>query len=139
MTEAIDQMLDELMATALHMEQCKEDGDTEAVRFKLVLHYTIKVPPLALPRSSSGSTPGTIRWHELLRTLLILDVTKEKLKPLQRSLIRQLLQPLIQNYQQVQLQIEDPKEYSTAEESSICLRSRVGHAAGMILATIQLR
>ncbi|KAG0233219.1 Centromere/kinetochore protein zw10 [Mortierella sp. GBA43] len=136
MTEAIDQMLDELFATALNVEQYKECGSTETSKFSLAIQYTIKVPPLALPRSISGSTPGFIRWHELLRALMLLDVAKEKLKPLQRSLIRQLLQPLIQSYQQVELRIEGIGGYSSATESSICLNARTGRAADALLSDV---
>ncbi|KAK3817203.1 MAG: Centromere/kinetochore Zw10-domain-containing protein [Benniella sp.] len=136
MAEAIDQMLDELLATAINVEQWKEGEDTEAFKFKLLLHYTIKVPPLSLPRSNSGSAPGFIRWHELLRALVLLDVAKEKLRPLQKSLIRLLLQPLIQCYQQVELQIEDRGQYSLADGSSICLRPRQGQATDTLFGDV---
>ncbi|KAF9347060.1 Centromere/kinetochore protein zw10 [Mortierella sp. AD094] len=118
MTEAIDQMLDELVAGAVHFEQ-PEDVDVH--KFNVSLSYNIKVPPLSLPRSSSASTPGTIRWHELVRALTLLDVAKEKLRPLQKALTRQLLQPLIQFHQQVHLQLESPGNYATANRSSISL------------------
>ncbi|KAF8938445.1 Centromere/kinetochore protein zw10 [Dissophora ornata] len=121
MTEAIDQMLDELVASAIHFEQQSED-DT-AHTFKLTLSYDIKVPPLSLPRSSSGSTPGAIRWHELVRALTLLDVATEKLRPLQKALIRQLLQPLIQHHQHVSLQIDSTGSYASAKGSSISLEA----------------
>ncbi|KAF9986114.1 Centromere/kinetochore protein zw10 [Modicella reniformis] len=128
MTEAIDQMLDELIVTAINVEPCIEDENPEATRFKLVLNYDIKVPPLALPRSNLGSAPGSVRWHELIRSLILLDATKVKLKQLQKSLIKNLLQPFIQHYQQVEFLMESP-DYSSAEKSSICLGARPGRAA----------
>ncbi|KAG0018050.1 Centromere/kinetochore protein zw10 [Entomortierella chlamydospora] len=127
MTEAIDQMLDELVAGALHIEQPE---DMDAHKFNLSLSYNIKVPPLSLPRSSSASTPGTIRWHELVRALTLLDVAKEKLRPLQKALTRQLLQPLIQLHQQVHLQLESSGNYATANGSSISMSTTEGQNTG---------
>ncbi|KAF9399657.1 Centromere/kinetochore protein zw10 [Mortierella sp. AD011] len=126
MTEAIDQMLDELVAGAIYIEQ-PEDMDVH--KFNLSLLYNIKVPPLSLPRSSSASTPGTIKWHELVRALILLDVAKEKLRPLQKALIRQLLQPLIQFHQQVHLQLESSGNYATANGSSISMSTAGGQNA----------
>ncbi|KAF9437148.1 Centromere/kinetochore protein zw10 [Entomortierella beljakovae] len=123
MTEAIDQMLDELVAGAIHIEH---PDDVDIYKFKLTLSYNIKVPPLSLPRSGSGSTPGTIRWHELARALTLLDVAKEKLRSLQKALVKQLLQPLIQFHEQVHLEIENSKDYSTSDRSSISLRTADG-------------
>ncbi|KAF9333962.1 hypothetical protein BGZ91_011043, partial [Linnemannia elongata] len=85
MTEAIDQMLDDLIANAIHYQHPTDDNNTQ---FKLTISYDIKVPPLALPRSSMNSAPGSIRWHALIRALTLLDVAREKLRPLQKFLIR---------------------------------------------------
>ncbi|KAF9205500.1 Centromere/kinetochore protein zw10 [Haplosporangium sp. Z 27] len=123
MTEAINQMLDELVAGAIHIEQ--SDG-SDVHKFKLNLSYKIKVPPLSLPRSRSASTPSTITWHELIRALTLLDVAKEKLKPLQKALTYQLLQPLIQFHQQIHLQLSNPEDYANASGSFISLRTAEG-------------
>ncbi|KAG0366214.1 Centromere/kinetochore protein zw10 [Gamsiella multidivaricata] len=119
MTEATDQMLDELIAGAIRVEH---SSDNDAVqKFGLVLSYNVKVPPLSLTRSSSASTPGTIRWHELVRALRLLDVATEKLRPLQKALIRHLIQPLVQHHHQVRLQVNSSGNYASAEGSSISL------------------
>ncbi|KAF9107846.1 Centromere/kinetochore protein zw10 [Mortierella sp. AM989] len=129
MTEAIDQMLDELVAGAIHLEQ---PDKADIHKFKLSLSYNIKVPPLSLPRSSSSSTPGKIRWHELVRALTLLDVAKEKLRPLQKALTRQLLQPLIQFHNQVHLRLESSGDYAAASESSISLSTAEGEESGKV-------
>ena len=140
MTEAIDQMLDELVASSIHIEQQSEDDTTHA--FKLTLSYDIKVPPLSLPRSSSGSTPGAIRWYELVRALTLLDVATEKLRPLQKALIRQLLQPLIQHHQHVSLQIDSTGSYASTKGSSISLeatpRNNTGNEQSVFLGSMRV-
>ncbi|KAF9184217.1 Centromere/kinetochore protein zw10 [Haplosporangium sp. Z 11] len=127
MTEAIDQMLDELVSNSIHTTHSNQDSTCS---FNLTLTYDIKVPPLSMPRSGSGSTPSTIRWHELIRALTLLDVAREKLRPLQKALIRHLLQPLIQYHHDAVLQIDSSADYATSHESSISLSTRPGQGTG---------
>ncbi|KAF9965837.1 Centromere/kinetochore protein zw10 [Mortierella alpina] len=127
MTEAIDQMLDELVAGAVHTE-IHDTGS--AYNFALSLAYTIDVPALALPRQRAGSTPGSIRWHELIRALSMLDVARDKLRPLQRCLIRDLLQPLIQSHDSAILNVDFSGDYAAAQQSSIVLSTKPGQAQG---------
>ncbi|KAG0306340.1 Centromere/kinetochore protein zw10 [Dissophora globulifera] len=134
MTEAIDQMLDELVAGAIHIEH-SSDGDPPT--FRLSLSYDIKVPPLSLPRSSAGSTPGSIRWHELIRALTLLDVVADKLRPLQKALFRYLLQPLVQHDQQVRLRIESNSDYASAKISFISLEATPGQGEGDIFSQVR--
>ncbi|KAF9908592.1 Centromere/kinetochore protein zw10 [Linnemannia zychae] len=124
MTEAIDQMLDELIANAIHYH-----SDDDNTWFKVSISYTIKVPPLALLRSNVGSTPGSIRWHELIRALVLLDVAQEKLRPLQKGLMRQLLQPLIQRHGDTVLHINDSDSYISDKENSISIELRQGNGS----------
>lgn len=127
MTEAIDQMLDELVAGAVHTEI----HDTGlAYNFTLSLAYTIDVPALALPRQRVGCTPGSIRWHELIRALSMLDVARDKLRPLQRCLIRDLLQPLIQFHDSAVLNVNFSGDYASAQQSSITLSTNPAQAQG---------
>ncbi|KAF9920529.1 Centromere/kinetochore protein zw10 [Linnemannia zychae] len=127
MTEAIDQMLDDLIANAIHLPHYNNEVNAP---FDLSISYDIKVPPLALPRFSTGSTPGSIRWHELIRALTLLDVAQEKLRPLQKCLIQQLLQPLIQHHRDSILQIASPNDYASAKGTSISLETEVGKGSG---------
>ncbi|KAF9918072.1 Centromere/kinetochore protein zw10 [Lobosporangium transversale] len=118
MTEAIDQMLDELVAGAIYLELPTEQNGGI---FKLNLSYDVKVPTLTHYRSSSRSAPGTVRWHELIRTLMLLDVINDKLKVVQNTLIRHLLQPLIRDHGNVRLAIENSGDYASAHHSTIAL------------------
>jgi light-regulated signal transduction histidine kinase (bacteriophytochrome) len=127
MSEALDQMLDELIANAIHYHF--EDNNS---MFKITISYTIKVPPLDLLRSSVDSTAGSIRWHELIRALILLDMTHEKLRPLQRGLTRQLLQPLIQHHSNTVLQFNGSESYTSAKESSISIELKSGHGPGRV-------
>ncbi|KAG0251028.1 Centromere/kinetochore protein zw10 [Mortierella polycephala] len=127
MTEAIDQMLDELVSNSIHITHSNQDS---VCSFSLTLTYNIKVPPLSMPRSGSGSTPSTIRWHELIRALTLLDVAREKLRPLQKALIRHLLQPLIQYHRDAVLQIDRSADYVASHGSSISLSTRPGQGTG---------
>ncbi|KAF9427337.1 hypothetical protein BGZ94_005084 [Podila epigama] len=80
-------------------------------------------------RSQSGSsaTPGSIRWHELVRALALLEVAPEKLRPLQKSILRNLLQPLIQYHRNSTLQLNTSgTSYAIAEGSSISLSVQTG-------------
>ncbi|KAF9086758.1 Centromere/kinetochore protein zw10 [Mortierella sp. AD031] len=124
MTEAIDQMLDDLIANAIHYEYPTDDANSHT---KVTISYNITVPPLALPRSGTDSTPGTIRWHELIRALTLLDVAQEKLRPLQKTLIRQLLRPLIEHHKDAALQIDRSNNYASAETTSISLDMKSGN------------
>ena len=127
MTEAIDQMLDELVASAIHITSTQEG----AIDFSLELSYNVKVPYLALPRPSKGSTPAIIRWHELVRALTLLDLAREKLRPVQRALVSHLLQPLIQYREDAALEIvHSSNDYATSAGSSISLRIKPGNATG---------
>ncbi|KAF9945249.1 Centromere/kinetochore protein zw10 [Mortierella alpina] len=127
MTEAIDQMLDELVAGAIHTQV---DDTGSAYNFTLSLAYTIDVPALALPRQSAESTAGSIRWHELIRALSMLDVARDKLRPLQRGLIRDLLQPLIQFHESAILNVNLSADYTSAQQSSITLSTKSGRSPG---------
>ncbi|KAG0379268.1 Centromere/kinetochore protein zw10 [Mortierella sp. AD032] len=127
MTGAIDQMLDDLIAHAIRYQYPIDDNNSQ---FKITISYNIKVPSLAFPRSSMDSTPGSIRWHELIRALTLLDVVQEKLRPLQKGLTRQLLQPLIQHHNDSVLHIQDSESYGSAKETSISLELKPGHEPG---------
>ncbi|KAF9125270.1 actin organization and endocytosis protein [Mortierella sp. 14UC] len=131
MTEAIDQMLDELITNAIHYQ-----FDDRNTRFKITISYTNEVPPLALLPSSVESTPGLIRWHELIRALMLLDVAQEKLRPLQKGLTRRLLQPLIQHHSSTVLQINNFESYTTAKESSIAIELIPGHGPGNLFGDV---
>ncbi|KAG0279470.1 Centromere/kinetochore protein zw10 [Linnemannia exigua] len=127
MTAAIDQMLDDLIAHAIHYQYPIDDNNSQ---FKITISYNIKVPSLAFPRSSMDSTPGSIRWHELIRALTLLDVVQEKLRPLQKCLTRQLLQPLIQRHNNSVLLIHNSESYVSAKETSISLELKPGCGPG---------
>lgn len=119
MTEAIDHMLDQLIASAIHFNHTEQDS---AYNYQLSFSYNVKVPPLALPRSGSASTPGSIRWHELIRALTLLELVSEKLRPLQKSILQNLLQPLIQFHKNSTLELlSSASNYASAEGSSISL------------------
>lgn len=130
MTEAIDQMLDDLIANAIHYQHPTDDNNTQ---FKLTISYDIKVPPLALPRSSMNSAPGSIRWHALIRALTLLDVAREKLRPLQKFLIRHVLQPLIEHHNDTVILIDNSTNYASATGTSISLEQDPGHGSGIVL------
>ncbi|KAF9134647.1 Centromere/kinetochore protein zw10 [Mortierella sp. GBA39] len=127
MTEAIDQMLDDLIANAIHYQYPTDDINTQ---FKLTISYDIKVPPLALPRSNTDSAPGLIRWHALIRALTLLDVAQEKLRPLQKFLIRQVLQPLIEHHNDAVILIDNSTSYASATGTSLSLELNPGHGSG---------
>ncbi|KAG0065259.1 Centromere/kinetochore protein zw10 [Linnemannia elongata] len=127
MTEAIDQMLDDLIANAIHYQHPTDDNNTQ---FKLTISYDIKVPPLALPRSSMNSAPGSIRWHALIRALTLLDVAREKLRPLQKFLIRHVLQPLIEHHNDAVILIDNSTNYASATGTSLSLEQDPGHGSG---------
>lgn len=130
MTEAIDQMLDELVAGAI----CALHGEDGASDFSLELSYNVKVPHLSLPRRGERSTPATIRWHELGRALTLLDVVQEKLAPLQKTLVQQILHPLIRSHNDVVLEIGcSSEEYSSSSGSSITLKLRPGEGSGQFM------
>jgi hypothetical protein len=135
MTDAIDQMLDDLIANAIHYQYPTDDT---GIHYKVTISYDIKVPALALPRSSSNSTPGLIRWHELIRALTLLDVAQEKLRPLQKFLIRQIIQPVIEHYDGVAIIISSPESYASAEGTSLSLEMNPGHGSGMVLDDLNL-
>ncbi|KAI1302433.1 Centromere/kinetochore protein zw10 [Mortierella claussenii] len=128
MTEATDQMLDELVAATVRIVK---PSDLDEHIFHLELSYRIKIPPLSSPRSSSRSTSGTIRWHELARALTLLDVATTKLKPLQKALVNQLLQPLIQHHGHAKLKVVSSGDYTSAQGSSISLISENGQTEGL--------
>jgi len=126
MTEAIDQMLDELVAGAI----CTVTGEDEA-DFRLELSYNVKVPHLSLPRRGERSTPATIRWHELGRALTLLDVVQEKLLALQKALVQQLLYPLIRSHNDAVIEIRrSSDDYPSSSGSSISLKFRPGQGSG---------
>ncbi|KAG0052997.1 Centromere/kinetochore protein zw10 [Gryganskiella cystojenkinii] len=125
MTEAIDQMLDELVASAIHI--ISNQGG--ATNFRLDLSYNVKVPYVALPGSSKGTAPAVIRWHELVRALTLLDLARDKLRPLQKALVQHLLQPLIQHHEDAVLEIvRSSNDYATSTGSFISLRIKSGEA-----------
>ncbi|KAI9238689.1 MAG: Centromere/kinetochore Zw10-domain-containing protein [Podila humilis] len=125
MSEAIDHMLDQLIASAIHFNHIEQDS---TYNYQLSFSYNVKVPPLALPRSGSASTPGSIRWHELVRALTLLELASEKLRPLQKSILRNLLQPLIQFHKDSTLELlSSASNYASAEGSSVSLSVTLGH------------
>lgn len=124
MSEAIDHMLDQLIAAAIHFDHTEQDS---TYSYRLSFSYDIKVPPLALPRAGSASTPGSIRWHELVRALTLLELASDKLRPLQKSIFRHLLQPLIQFHKDSTLEIvSSSRNYALADGSSISLAINLG-------------
>ncbi|KAG0333746.1 Centromere/kinetochore protein zw10 [Podila horticola] len=124
MSEAIDHMLDQLIAAAIHFDHTEQDS---TYSYQLSFSYDIKVPPLALPRAGSASTPGSIRWHELVRALTLLELASDKLRPLQKSILRHLLQPLIQFHKDSTLKIvSSSSNYALADGSSISLAINLG-------------
>ncbi|KAF8931082.1 Centromere/kinetochore protein zw10 [Haplosporangium gracile] len=129
MTEAIDQMLDDLVANAIHYQYPTDDTNNQ---FKVTISYDIKVPPLALPHSSTDSAPGLIRWHALIRALTLLDVVQEKLRPLQKFLTQHVLQPLIEHYSDAAILIGRSTSYASAKGSSLLLELDPGHGSGDI-------
>ncbi|GJJ70611.1 protein transport protein DSL1/ZW10 [Entomortierella parvispora] len=134
MTEAIDQMLDELVAGAIFTGPREEE---EASDFKLELLYNVKVPHLSLPRHSKKSTPVTIRWHELGRALTLLDVVQEKLAPLHKAMVQQLLYPLIRSHGDAILEIERSSDsYPSSSGSSISLKLRPGEGSDDIISAV---
>ncbi|KAG0212393.1 Centromere/kinetochore protein zw10 [Mortierella sp. GBA30] len=134
MTEAIDQMLDELVAGAVRLEHSFEDRNT----FRLTLSYDIKVPTLILPRRGTRSAPGSLRWHELIRALALLNAAGEKLRPLQKALVRDLLQPLIQCYQDFFPSIDYSEDYASAQGSSITLISKPAQGQDNIFGNVRM-
>lgn len=127
MTGAIDQMLDDLIANAIHYQYPTDDTN---IHYKVTISYDIKVPPLALPRSSADSTPGLIRWHELIRALTLLDVAQEKLHPLQKFLIRHILHPVIEHHIDAAILISNSAGYASAKGTSLSLEMNPGHGSG---------
>lgn len=118
-------MLDQLIASAIHFNHTEQDS---TYSYQLSFSYNVKVPPLALPRSGSASTPGSIRWHELVRALTLLELASEKLRPLQKSILRNLLQPLIQFHKDSTLELlSTASNYASAEGSSVSLSVNLGH------------
>ncbi|KAF9296965.1 Centromere/kinetochore protein zw10 [Mortierella antarctica] len=125
MSEAIDHMLDQLIASAIHFNHTEHDS---TYYYQLFFSYNIKVPPLALPRAGSASTPGSIRWHELVRALTLLELASDKLRPLQKSILRNLLQPLIEFHKDSTLElVSSASNYASADGSSISLSVNLGH------------
>ncbi|KAG0345170.1 Centromere/kinetochore protein zw10 [Podila humilis] len=125
MSEAIDHMLDQLIAAAIHFSFTDQHSK---YNYNLSFSFNIKVPPLALPRAGSTSTTGSVRWHELVRTLNLLGLAQEKLRPLQKSILRNLIQPLIQFHTDSTVEISSAADrYATAEGSSISLTINLSH------------
>lgn len=122
---AIDHMLDQLIASAIHFNHTEHDS---TYYYQLFFSYNIKVPPLALPRAGSASTPGSIRWHELVRALTLLELASDKLRPLQKSILRNLLQPLIEFHKDSTLElVSSASNYALADGSSVSLSVNLGH------------
>ncbi|KAF9970313.1 Centromere/kinetochore protein zw10 [Actinomortierella ambigua] len=119
MTGAIHQLLEDLMANALTTQYpTNEDkGVKDQPLFNLTLSYTIPVPPSSIPRTATteasiseaaavaAAAPKSIRWHELLRSLVTLNAYPEKLRPMQKAVIHHLIDPLVHHDQYAQLSL----------------------------------
>ncbi|KAF9159168.1 Centromere/kinetochore protein zw10 [Actinomortierella ambigua] len=110
-TSTITAVLTDLMANALTIRYPTDDdkGLKDLASFNLTLSYTIPVPSSSLPRASTTTTevspsetaavaaaaPKSVRWHELLRSLVTLNAYSEKLRPMQKAMIHHLIDPLV--------------------------------------------
>ncbi|KAG0231878.1 Centromere/kinetochore protein zw10 [Actinomortierella wolfii] len=153
MTGAIHQLLDDLIANALTINHADKDKDKDKTQktsdlFELTLAYTIPVPSSSLPPAMTTAAPGeatvavataavaaaapkSIRWHELLRSLVILNAYPEKLRPLQKAVINHLIGPLVRDDQHVRLDLAPNTEvYPSASNTFITLRATKDHQPG---------
>ncbi|KAF9585511.1 Centromere/kinetochore protein zw10 [Lunasporangiospora selenospora] len=99
-----DQVLEDLIRNAVSTWHSEEVEDI--YQFQITILYDVESPLSAPSKSGTGSAPNTIRWQALLSALTLLDVASEKLQPLQKELVRHLLEPLISRHAHSTAKIE---------------------------------